>query len=135
MSHLEIPARTTWEWGWPVVRWNEQGIPLSVDLSGYSVRAQIRPAPGAIALLHEWSTAAGNAWITPHTVQVWDTFGRTLHTLQTAMVVLHVDSSTSGAWRWVDGVWDLKVYAPTPAIWEDRLDGGTVTVSPAVTVP
>lgn len=134
-THLEIPQLADWETGWPVVRWDDDGIPYGVSLASYTVRSQVRPRPGALTLLHEWSTTEGNTRIETRTVKVWDLWHRQQYDIATDLAVLTVQPEDSADWTWRHGEWDLWVYGPEPDNWADPLDRGTISVIPAVTRP
>ncbi|MER6897554.1 hypothetical protein, partial [Amycolatopsis sp. NPDC000740] len=55
-DNLVINKGAEWGRAWPVT---SGGRPL--DLSGWTVRAQVRERIDAGDVLHEWSTEAGNA--------------------------------------------------------------------------
>lgn len=132
-EHLSIPEGTTWERGWPIVRFDDAGDPHGVSLTGYTVRSQVRRTPDSTGILHEWSSEAETARIETRQIEVWDRHHRELHAITTDLIVLHVDPWVSEAWTWREGVWDIKTYGPAPDFWEDRIGGGTVEVTQAVT--
>lgn len=134
-EHLVIPEWTTWERGWPVVRWDDDGIPHGVDLTGYTLKAQVRPYTESSTVFYEWTLDAGNARIDSRDVSVWDLYSRTKYTVATGLLVLHVDPEVSGAWPWRKGVWDMKTYGPQPTPWVDPIAGGTIEKTLAVTRP
>ena len=64
VDHLEIPQGVTWGTEWPVT--DAAGFP-----TGWSARAQVRADHRSEAVLHEWSTALGDARLTA--ANSWDT--------------------------------------------------------------
>lgn len=92
---------------WPLT--GEGGGPA--NLSGYTVRAQVRASPDATVVLHEWSTGAGNVL------------------LANSAVSLLVDDSES--WTWTEGVYDLHLIDSVSR--HEILAWGRVTVLPGVT--
>lgn len=106
---LVIPQGATWEIHWPVL--NLDGTPT--DLTTWSVRAQIRTNVNANTTLYEWSSAAGNVL------------------LLSGEIVLSVPASTSSAWTWTDGVYDVELFQPDGTV--IRLTQGHVTVDKEVT--
>lgn len=108
-TRLVIQQGTTWAISWPIT--DEQGSPL--DVTGYTVRSQVRPAKDADEVLHEFSTELGNA------------------VAEQNAVTLSVPPATSSAWTWRSGVYDVEVVDPQGRV--ARIAEGTVTVSPEVT--
>lgn len=107
-THLTIPQGTTWGIAWPIT---ESGSPK--DITGWTVRAQIR-APGfGHAVLHEWSTTLGNA------------------TVAGSAVTLLLTPGVSAGWAWDFGVYDVALTSPAGEVF--RIAEGTVYVSPEVT--
>lgn len=109
MSDLSIPKGTTWAAQWPVT--DEAGA--SVDVTGWTVRAQVRPSKGSDTVLHEWSTTIGNA-------EAGDGF-----------VSLSVDYSDSETWTWERGVYDVLLTSLDDV--RTKLDSGSVRVDATVT--
>lgn len=89
-----------------------------VDLTGHTLRMQIRPSPGSATLYFEATSANGLlALVSP----------------EVGMFALSIPAVTSSAWTWRRGVYDMEITNPdTGAI--TRLLEGAVTVSPEVTV-
>jgi len=108
--HDDVVIEKGAEWGraWPVT---SGGRPL--DLSGWTVRAQVRERIDAGDVLHEWSTAAGNA------------------STADSRVTLTATAATSRAWPWLAGVFDVLLIDPTGRV--ARIVEGTVRVSRGVT--
>jgi hypothetical protein len=105
---LTIDQGTTWGISWPVT---ENGAPK--DISAWSVKAQIRSVDSLQAILHEWSTARGNATVTG---------GR---------VALTVTPATSSAWTWQAAIYDVELTSPANDVF--RIAQGAVYLSPEVT--
>ena len=133
-QHISIRKATDWEQGWPVVHWDDDGMPHGVTMTDYEVKSQVRPQSGASTVLHEWSTGAGTARIETHDVSVWDLHSRAKHEITTDFIVLRVDPATSAAWTWTHGEYDILTRAPGENGWVDWIDGGTVEAKPTVTV-
>ena len=108
-TRLVIQQGTTWGVSWPIT--DAQGNPL--DVSGSTVRAQIRPSKDSGEVLHEFSTEAGNA------------------VAEQNAVTLSVQPATSSAWSWRNGVYDVELTDSTGRV--ARIAEGTVTISPEVT--
>lgn len=108
-TRLVIQQGTTWGISWPIT--DGQGNPL--DVTGYRVRAQIRPSKDSGNVLHEFSTDAGNA------------------IAEQNAVTLSIQPATSSAWSWRNGVYDVELTDPQGRV--ARIAEGTVTVSPEVT--
>lgn len=106
MSDLVIYAGDDRPIQWPLTDTEDR----SLDVTGWSARAQVRAYPGA-PVMHEWSTQNGRA------------------VLAAGSVTLLVDDS--GSWPWVSGQYDL--FLSDPSARAERVDGGRVTVIPAVT--
>ena len=91
-------------------QWLAAGVP--VDLSGWTLTAQVRSNPTSTTILYDLAptivTAAEGRW-------------RIL-----------IPDETSLAWQWSRGVWDLRAEAPSGGQ-VTRLLSGSVAVSPAVT--
>lgn len=109
MSDLEIPKGTTWAAEWPVL--DDAGA--AVNVTGWSVEAQVRPTVESNTVHHEWSTTEGNA-------EAGDGFVRIL-----------VDHAESVDWDWSSGVYDVML----TSLEDERteLDSGSVTVRATVT--
>lgn len=108
-TRLVIQQGTTWAVSWPIT--DDQGSPL--DVSGCTVRSQIRPAKDSDEVLHEFSTQTGNA------------------SAEQNAVTLSVAPAVSSAWTWRNGVYDVELTDPAGRV--ARIAEGTVTVSPEVT--
>lgn len=108
-TRLVIQQGTSWGVTWPIA--DQQGNPL--DVSGYTVHAQIRPSKEADEVLHEFSTQAGNA------------------VAEQNAVTLTLDPAISSAWTWRHGVYDVELTDPQGRV--ARIAEGTVTVSAEVT--
>ena len=89
-----------------------------VDLTGYSLRMQIRPSPGSTTLYHEANEA------NQRLVKVSPEIGQ---------FALYVSAAESSAWTWRRGVYDLEMTHVASGL-VTRLLEGAVTVSPEVTV-
>lgn len=109
-DRLVIPQGSYWEASWRVR--DAAGAPVT-DLSGWSVRGQIRATVDSDVVLYEWSVAAGNA------------------ALYAPFVSLIVFDTDSDAWTWQDGVYDIEVTDPGARVY--RLAEGDVFVSREVT--
>ena len=108
-TDLVIEQGTTWAISWPIRDENDQ----PVDVTGWSVRAHVRAHRDSTEVLHEWSSQLGNA----------EASG--------SDVILSVGPSTSSAWNWSDGVYDVELTDPTGNV--ARVAAGTVRVSREVT--
>jgi hypothetical protein len=106
---LLVPQGTTWRVQWPVQ--DAAGQPL--NLAGYTARAQVREQRDAATTLHEWTTENGGI------------------TLADSTVTLIVEPSTSTAWTWTFGRYDLELVSSDGSV--TRLTQGTVRVDPEVT--
>lgn len=131
---LTVHKGTTWEQGWPVVRWDDQGMPHGVSITGYAIKAQVRLRAGSPTVLHEWSDVLGNARIDTIDVDVWDLSSRAKYTVTTDVIVLHLDPADSLAWTWSCGVWDLMTRAPGEGGWVDWISEGSIEAKETVTV-
>jgi hypothetical protein len=109
-DRLVIPQGSYWEASWRVR--DAAGVPVA-DLSGWSVRGQIRPAVDSATVLHEWNTTAGNV------------------TLAAPVVTLLVLDTDSENWTWQDGVYDIEVTDPGARVY--RIAEGDVFLSREVT--
>lgn len=108
MADFKIKQGTDGGVQWPLVY--SDGSPL--DLSGYTVRAQIKSRQGV--LLHSFSTSIGNVLITGNSITLtWD------HT------------ETSG-WRWKSGSYQIELVSPINYV--SRIDEGYVELIPEVVV-
>lgn len=105
---LTIPQGTTWGIAWPITK---DGEPT--DLTGWTVKAQVRKTAANPTVLHEWSTASGTATVTD------------------SKVTLLVAAAVSSAWLWVRGVYDLELTSPSGVVY--RIAEGPVYVAPEVT--
>lgn len=106
---FEIEQGASFALTWPVL---QNGEPM--DLTGYTVRSQVRKAAGDAALLHEFSNAEGNA--------AADSRG----------ITISVAPAESSAWTWKHGVYDVELVSPN-ATTVVRVAEGRITVSPEVT--
>lgn len=104
---LTIEQGTTWAHSFGVTI---NSAPIG---AGWTVRSQIRERHSAVAVLHEWSTVAGNAAVVAGAVQ------------------LTVPAAVSSAWSWAWGVYDVEVTSPVGDVY--RVASGHVAVSPEVT--
>lgn len=105
---LTIPQGVHWGIAWPIT---QDGEPL--DLTGWTVKAQIRKNIESDTVLYEWSNAAGNV------------------TVNDSQVTLLVSPATSTAWTWERGVYDVELTSPSAIVY--RIAAGPVYVSPEVT--
>jgi hypothetical protein len=109
-DRLVIPQGSYWEASWRVR--DSNGAPVA-DLSGWSVRAQMRPTVESETVLYEWGVSLGNA------------------TLYAPFVTLIVFDTDSDAWTWTDAVYDMEVTDPGARVY--RIAEGVVFVSREVT--
>lgn len=88
VTPLVVRRGTTQQFGWPILRAGQR-----VSLAGWTVRAQVRATVDSEAVLHEFSTTAGNA--------------RT----ENGYVIIEsgVDSED---WTWETGVYDVHATDP-----------------------
>lgn len=108
------------------------------DLMGKTVRAQVRESPRSPTVLYEWSTDDGTVVVFAGVAVELDDGT----TVTTSAVALMVKPSTSSAWSWRVGVYDVEV-SPTPPASGEPDDGdddvwpivelSTVRVTPEVT--
>lgn len=90
--------------------------PQPIDLTGYTVRSQIRPNRGRdTAVLYELSTANGR-------LEIDGPAGR---------ITLTIPGADSTLWTWLEGVYDLELVDPSGE--PTRLLRGPVHVDPEVT--
>lgn len=106
---LVIEQGTTWAIAWPIRDTQDEPI----DITGWSVHAQIRPSKDSNDVLYEWRTSTGNA----KAEQDW--------------LTLSVSPGESSAWTWRSGVYDVELTDPTGRV--ARVAEGVVTVNPEVT--
>jgi hypothetical protein len=111
VADLVIEQGTTWSVRW-VVSDPDTGVPLNV--SGWTVRSQVRDPIESDVVLHEWSTAGG-----------------TITADASGNVTLLVAPATSSAWAWVRGRYDVELISPQSEV--TRLAQGRVRVSHEVT--
>lgn len=106
---LRINQGETWRCEIPVR--NADGT--AKDLTGATVRGQIRVAHSSGAALHTWALIEDNL------------------DLAAGQITLHVPAVVSTDWSWVYGLWDLEmtdIFGTTT-----RLVEGVVWVSPEIT--
>jgi hypothetical protein len=104
---LTVPMGVTHYVGWPIVRNGQR-----VDLTGWTVRAQIRPSRNSETVLHELSSAIGNAGTTGgYVVLAW------------------APEDLDGSWR--DAVYDVHATDPLGQVL--YVSGGTIHIRRAVT--
>lgn len=108
-SNLTIIQGATWQIAWPIT--DLSGAPI--DLTGWTVRSQVRPSPDSSTVYYEWSTAVGNA------------------SVLNSRVTLSVRPVESSAWTWTDGAFDIELTDLLGRV--ARIVEGTVSVSPEVT--
>lgn len=108
-TRLVIQQGTSWAISWPIT--DESGEPM--DLSGFTVAAQIRPSHESGEVLHEFTTEVGNAAV----VQ--------------SSVMLSLAPAVSSSWSWRNGVYDVELTDPAGRV--ARIAEGSVVVSPEVT--
>lgn len=106
---LTIQQGTTQSFLWPIVDAN--GDPVNV--TGWSVRAQVRATVAAEAVLHEWSSTLANVTLGPDGV------------------VLHSTPAVSLAWTWTRGVYNVLLTDLTGNVYE--IAQGSITVDPSIT--
>lgn len=88
------------------------GVPIT-NWTNFSVKAQVRERVESATVLHEWSTAAGNA------------------ELIDSKIVLVVARDTSTPWTWTHGRYDVELTNPAGQV--TRVAEGHVIVSREVT--
>lgn len=106
---LVIQQGTTQGFLWPIV--DASGNP--VDVTGWTVRSQVRAIPSAEVVLHEWSNANANV------------------TLDPSGVTLHVAPEDSFAWTWLRGVYNILLTDLDDNVYE--IAQGSVSVDPSIT--
>lgn len=107
LTPLVIKQGATQSFGWPILR-----AGVRVDLTGWTVRGQVRAKASAATVLHEWSTALGNA--------------RTLN----GLVIIDNTPETLD-WTWREGAYDLFATDPDDQVL--YVAEGSVYVNLAVT--
>jgi hypothetical protein len=107
-ADLVIPTGVAWAGPFWALVGDEGEV---VSLTGRTIHAQVRSAPGAPDVLYEWSTARGNVAVSEVSVTYVDA-DDVEHTITTAAVSLLVPASDSAAWRWTLGVYDVLVVDP-----------------------
>lgn len=105
---LVIVQGASWGRAWPITL---AGSPI--DLTGWTVKAQVRPVVEDSTVLYEWSTAAGNA------------------STANSSVALTVAPTVSSAWTWYNGVYDVELTSPDGTVY--RIVEGDVVISREVT--
>lgn len=113
MTNLEIPQGSDIEVRVPNVR-DADGVPIT-NFTGYTVKAQVRERVESATVLHEWSTALGTV------------------TTSGSKLVLAVAGTTSTAWTWTHGRYDVELTNPLGKV--ARVAEGHITVSREVTRP
>ena len=106
---LRINQGETFQLSVPVL--DDLGEPVS--LSGMVARGQVRSYANSTTVLHEWSAAQSNLAFSANEV------------------VIVIPASTSAAWSWRTGVWDLELDDGSGAV--TRLVEGIVVIHPEVT--
>lgn len=109
MSDLIVTQGADWAAQWPVI--DTDGDP--VDVTAWTIRAQVRKSPASAELLHEWTSDAGTAVGSP------------------GQVTLLVSADVSYGWTWAQGEYDVFITSPGGV--RTKLDGGIVEVDQAVT--
>lgn len=109
---LTIEQGTTWGMAFPLLNTDGQ----SVDATGWSARAQVRPQADSSIVLFEWNSDGVSA-------------GRV--EIVSGTVTLYVAPAQSSAWTWRGGTWDLELTMPSGDVL--RPIGGRVRVDPEVT--
>jgi hypothetical protein len=107
--NLTIIQGATFSVAWPITDANGQPI----DMTDWTIRSQIRAAIASPVVLHEFSTALGNA------------------TIDAGRVVITVRPIESTAWTWRRGVYDVELTDLLGRV--ARISEGHVKVSPEVT--
>lgn len=110
-DNLIIPQGATWAVRWPIQ--DDEGLPF--DLTEWAVRSHVRRRYNSPEILHEWSSALGNA------------------ELGVGYVELRVTPEESSAWTWIKTtpVFDVELFSNKGTVL--RITQGTITVSPEVT--
>lgn len=70
-------------------------IPYGSDLTGYTVRSQLRASVESDVVLHEWSTVDESVTVEP------------------GMLLLHCPAEVTSAWKFNLAVMDVEVVSPT----------------------
>lgn len=111
-NDLVITQGATWGVIIPVLQRDDDDVLVPADLTGWSVRSQVRKAPSSSTVLYQWSTAAGNA------------------TTEGSNVILTTSAAESAAFTWKTGVYDIELHQGAIV---HRIKEGAVTVDPEVT--
>lgn len=107
--NFTIEQGTTWQAAWPIT----DGAGVAVDLTGYTVKAQVRENEYSTVKQFEWSTALGNISVAG------------------SQVTLSVTPADSLDWDWDHGVYDVVMTSPSGVT--SRIAQGKLTVDRAVT--
>lgn len=109
---LLIPQGTTWAARWPVYGPDK----TLADLTGWSVRSQVRLKYQRDTILHEWSTTLGNAIASAN-----------------GYVEVRLEPAESSAWTWLHttAVYDVELTDPDGNV--IRITQGEITISPEIT--
>ena len=109
MADFDILQGTDGGIAWPIVIKDENNTEF--DLTGYTVKAQIRSTTGN--LLHEFSSLIGNASVVGN------------------LVTLRWTHAQTSMWRWDEGKYDLEITSPTNSV--IQVDKGFVNLIKEVT--
>jgi len=104
---LTVEQGATWAHGFGVT------INSIAIADTWTVRSQVRASPRSTTVLHEWSTAIGNAAVAD------------------GAVTLSLDPAESSAWEWRAGSYDIEVTSPDGDVY--RVASGTIRVNAEVT--
>lgn len=119
---LVIPQGKSWRAAFPILG--------AFDPLGWSLRSQVRSYAGHPDVLHEWSSAAGTAVFETVPAGILRAAGYDTET-PVLCVVLTVSPTTSAAWTWNEGVYDIEATSGADSV--VGVAGGRVTVRPEVT--
>lgn len=116
-DNLVIPQGSQWNRSWPVIDAN--GNPIT--LTGWTLRAQVRPYASSTLVLFEWNTSIATPTVA---------FGTATVTGSTAQVNL-AGTGDSAGWTFTSGVFD--VYLTDPSGHPTRIVEGSITVTLQIT--
>lgn len=108
--NLLIQQGTSWGWQWHILDPNTGD---DMDLTGWTVKGQVRESIDSSTVLYEWNTTDGNAIVSLGKVEII------------------VDPDVSSAWVWNRGRYDLELTNPAGKV--ARISQGSVKVSREVT--
>ena len=113
IDDIVIPQGARWNRIWNITDDNNQPL----DVTGWSVRAQVRSSVLSSVVLYEWNSAGGVGLGSAHAT------GSTVR--------IELDGPESDPWTWRVGRFDVKLTDPSGM--RKRIVQGIATVDPAIT--